>query len=75
MEIVTTTEHLASVSQSSDPDHALIQAVKSGDMQAYQTLYESYGKRVYALCYRLTADRALAEDATQEVFILSLIHI
>ncbi|WP_137165647.1 RNA polymerase sigma factor [Salinimonas lutimaris] len=69
MEIVTSAEDFSSVSQSSDPDHALIQAVKSGDMQAYQTLYELYGKRVYALCYRLTADRALAEDATQEVFI------
>ncbi|MBD3586378.1 RNA polymerase sigma factor [Salinimonas sp. HHU 13199] len=47
----------------------LIAAARDGDRQAYQQLYKSYAGRVYALCYRLTADRGLAEDATQEVFI------
>ena len=48
----------------------LIQAVQQGDKQAYQQLYQSYCGQVYALCLRLTGgDRALAEDATQEVFI------
>ncbi|WP_102798785.1 RNA polymerase sigma factor [Bowmanella denitrificans] len=49
--------------------HSLVDAVKQGDRQAYQTLYQQYLGQVYALCYRLTADRALAEDVTQEVFI------
>ena len=46
-----------------------IKAAKAGNKQAYQTLYQTYVGQVYALCLRLTADRGLAEDATQEVFI------
>ena len=48
---------------------SLVEAVKQGDRQAYHKLYQMHLGQVYALCYRLTADRALAEDATQEVFI------
>lgn len=47
----------------------LIRAAQSGDRLAYKKLYDTHVSRVYALCLRLTADRALAEDATQEVFI------
>ncbi len=47
----------------------LIAAAKTGDRHAFQQLYERHCGRVYALCYRITADQALAEDATQEVFI------
>lgn len=47
----------------------MIAAVKRGDKQAYQTLYQTYIGQVYGLCYRLTGDHGLAEDATQEVFI------
>ncbi|MCW8093147.1 RNA polymerase sigma factor [Alteromonas ponticola] len=50
-------------------EKALIQTAQKGDRQAYHALYEMHVKRVYALCYRLTSDQALAEDATQEVFI------
>jgi len=47
----------------------LINAVRGGDRHAFQRLYGQHGRRVYALCYRLTGDRGMAEDATQEVFI------
>ena len=47
----------------------LITATKKGDRHAFQQLYELHCGRVYALCYRITADQSLAEDATQEVFI------
>lgn len=47
----------------------MIQAVQQGDRQAYQKLYQTHIGQVYGLCYRLTADHALAEDAAQEVFI------
>ncbi|MFC3095218.1 RNA polymerase sigma factor [Alteromonas sediminis] len=50
-------------------EKGLIEAAKQGDKLAYRQLYESHVGRVYALCFRLTADKALAEDATQEVFI------
>lgn len=33
------------------------------------TNLKTHVNRVYALCYRLTGDKSLAEDATQEVFI------
>ncbi|RDV25611.1 RNA polymerase sigma factor [Alteromonas aestuariivivens] len=48
---------------------AVIQAASQGDKYAYHQLYEQHVGRVYALCYRLTGERAMAEDATQEVFI------
>lgn len=47
----------------------LIAATKQGDRHAFQQLYEKHCGRVYALCYRITADQGMAEDATQEVFI------
>ncbi len=47
----------------------MIQAVQQGDRQAYQKLYQTHIGQVYGLCFRLTADHALAEDAAQEVFI------
>lgn len=47
----------------------LIAAVQQGDKQAYHTLYQLYIGQVYGLCLRLTADKMLAEDAAQEVFI------
>lgn len=50
-------------------DMDLIDAVKAGDKQAYKLLYQQYIGQVYGLCYRLTADKMLAEDASQEVFI------
>jgi RNA polymerase sigma-70 factor (ECF subfamily) len=47
----------------------LIKAVQGGDKQAYNRLYQAYIGQVYGLCYRLTGEKMLAEDATQEVFI------
>ena len=47
----------------------LINAVQAGDKKAYQKLYQTYIGQVYGLCFRLTSDRSLAEDASQEVFI------
>ena len=47
----------------------MIQSVQQGDRQAYQKLYQTYIGQVYGLCYRLTGEKGLAEDAAQEVFI------
>lgn len=47
----------------------LIAAVKQGDRNAFHQLYERHSGKVYALCYRLTGHKEMAEDATQEVFI------
>ena len=48
---------------------ALICASQSGDRAAFQALYQMHCKRVYALCLRLTGQPAMAEEATQEVFV------
>ncbi len=47
----------------------LIAAVKKGDRNAFQRLYQEHCGRVYALCLRISGNQAMAEDLTQEVFI------
>ena len=50
-------------------EHELISKAKEGDKQAFRSLYDEHIGRVYALCYRLTGEKGMAEDASQEVFI------
>src|SRR5437667_7201240 len=52
----------------SDPTD-LIQRAQQGDRAAFEALYRAHSGRVYALCLRLTADRALAEERTQDAFV------
>lgn len=47
----------------------LISAAQLGDEAAFRSLYELSADRVYALCLRLAADPALAEELTQDVFV------
>jgi len=42
---------------------------RSGDVGAFEQLYRRHVGRVYAICLRMTADPARAEDHTQEAFI------
>lgn len=41
----------------------------AGDQTAYEQLYREYSGQIYALCLRMTANKAAAEDATQDAFI------
>lgn len=41
----------------------------AGDRRAFERLYHDHVDRVFALCARMTADRALAEELTQDVFV------
>src|SRR2546427_2531148 len=52
----------------SDPTD-LIQRAQQGDRAAFEALYRAHSGRVYALCLRLTADRGLAEERTQDAFV------
>src|SRR5712664_799255 len=52
----------------SDPTD-LIHRAQQGDRTAFEALYRAHAGRVYALCLRLTADRAQAEERTQDAFI------
>ena len=54
-----------------DPDLPLVAEAKEGDMQAFQQLYDRHHRRIYALCWRMLADKDSAEDVCQEVFVFS----
>ena len=41
----------------------------AGDRRAFERLYREHVDRVYSLCLRMCADRALAEELTQDVFV------
>ncbi|MEU5879886.1 sigma-70 family RNA polymerase sigma factor [Spirillospora sp. NPDC047279] len=50
-------------------DALLHQRVVSGDESALAELYDRLAPLVFGLCVRVTRDRAIAEDLTQEVFL------
>ncbi len=52
----------------SQPDDTLRRA-RAGDLQAFEQLYRGLVGRVYAMCLRMTADPARAQDQTQETFV------
>src|SRR5258708_4319637 len=52
-----------------DWEEALVQRARGGDVRAFERLYREHVGRVYGLCVRMTRDRHLAEDCTQETFI------
>jgi RNA polymerase sigma-70 factor (ECF subfamily) len=51
------------------PDRRVLQAARSGDQRAFQTIVESYRQPVLGYIRRLVRDPCLAEDLTQEVFL------
>src|SRR4051812_33242919 len=53
-------------SHSLDSDAAL---AASGDRHAFERLYRTHMNRVFSLCARMVADRARAEELTQDVFV------
>ncbi|MDX1678942.1 RNA polymerase sigma factor [Arsukibacterium sp.] len=48
---------------------AAISAAQQGDKQAFYLIYQQFIGRVYAICWRLLANKQQAEDASQDVFI------
>jgi len=57
----------AVVDTDAEPD--LVRRAQQRDPQAFALLYRAHLGRVYALCLRMTADAALAEELTQQSFI------
>ncbi len=53
------------------PDQELvwINSAQEGNQDAFHQLYLKYHKRMYALCWRMLADKSSAEDVCQEVFV------
>ncbi|MBX7042061.1 MAG: sigma-70 family RNA polymerase sigma factor [Ignavibacteria bacterium] len=52
-----------------DEDSKLIEESAGGSREAFRELFGKYVSRIHALCLRISADKDLAEDLTQEVFI------
>jgi RNA polymerase sigma-70 factor (ECF subfamily) len=50
-------------------DELIMEAVKSGDLQQASVLFERYNKRIFNFLARLTMNREVAEDLTQNVFL------
>jgi RNA polymerase sigma-70 factor (ECF subfamily) len=48
----------------------IIQRATEGDPTAFECLYRSHCKRVYAVCLRMVGNTTEAEDLTQEAFLL-----
>jgi len=56
-------------------EEAIVQAARTGDLEAFNTLVQLHQDRVYNLAYRILGDQAHAADAAQEAFILAYRHI
>lgn len=52
-----------------EDEQSLIAASRKGDRDAYCKIVQRYQTRIYSLVFRLVADRAAAEDVTQDAFI------
>ena len=50
-------------------DRAQMERLASGDLGALDPLYEQYGAMAFAIAYRITGDRAAAEDVVQDAFL------
>ena len=50
-------------------DQHYVERAARGDHRAYEQLYRLHNAHIYALCLRMTANTAAAEDATQDTFI------
>src|SRR5574338_700982 len=50
-------------------DRETMDRLASGDLGALERLYEQYGAMSVSIAYRITGDRAIAEDVVQEAFL------
>lgn len=51
-------------------DNELIERCKGGDLHAFESLFEEFGKKLFGLCLRMSGDRHDAEDIIQEIFVI-----
>ena len=51
------------------PEVEAIRLAQEGDAAAFERIFRSYSRRVYALCLRMVRNQTDAEDLTQEAFL------
>jgi len=61
---------LSSPASDKESEAEIIQRASGGDPTAFECLYRSHCKRVYAICLRMVGNTTDAEDLTQEAFLL-----
>jgi RNA polymerase sigma factor (sigma-70 family) len=59
----------ASVTTVAMDDADLASRFASGDADTVRVVYQSYGRLVFAIAYKVLGDTGLAEDATQQTFV------
>jgi len=64
-----TGERWASVTTVALDDAELASWFASGDADSVRVVYQTYGRLVFAIAYRVLGDTGLAEDATQQTFV------
>lgn len=50
-------------------EQALVERAREGDREAFRSLVDAHARPLYRVCFRVTGDAALAEDAVQEAFL------
>ncbi len=60
---------MKAVPQAARAESALVRRAADGDTAAFETLYRGCVGQIYAVCLRMTADKAVAEDCAQNAFI------
>jgi RNA polymerase sigma-70 factor (ECF subfamily) len=48
----------------------IIAQLQEGDTTRFYDLYQAHCRRIFSLCFRMIRDRELAEDLTQETFLI-----
>jgi RNA polymerase sigma factor (sigma-70 family) len=65
--------HVASAAQTKGPLETGVAAdialAAAGDRRAFERVYRAHVDRVYSICVRMTADRVMAEELTQDTFV------
>jgi len=62
-------ERWSSVTTVGVDDAQLASWFASGDADSVRVVYQTYGRLVFAIAYRVLGDTGLAEDATQQTFV------
>ena len=65
----TGTERWASVTTVAMDDAGLASRFASGDADSVRVVYQTYGRLVFSIAYKVLGDTGLAEDATQQTFV------
>ena len=68
MSLTATVTEFSVTSKATDPDD-LVERAKAGEVSAFEMLYRQNVNKVYSLCYRMTVNKAIAEELTQEAFV------